>query len=197
MRIYAPSRMQSVKDLPGQTKLKFRCGLRQAGGACRRRVTACGPPTCPRPQAKPAVAAVAAPKDAFAAAALPSSCRPWTPCPAAQPYHTAHASLCFSLWHCRQPGQHTEEELRAGDLRSQLEEKERKHRLKTKSANFEGGWRGGAVRVARAAVCGAQLLVLERACVVRAVPHACRVWWQGSSSGSAVPPVLQRSERKT
>lgn len=25
MRIYAPSRMQSVKDLPGQTKLKFRC----------------------------------------------------------------------------------------------------------------------------------------------------------------------------
>lgn len=26
MRVYAPSRMQSVKDLPGQTKLKFRCG---------------------------------------------------------------------------------------------------------------------------------------------------------------------------
>ncbi|PRW34012.1 Xylulokinase [Chlorella sorokiniana] len=60
MRIYAPSRMQSVKDLPGQTKLKF-----------------------------------------------------------------------------RQPGQNTEDELRAGDMRSKLEEKERKHFLKTKSTNFE------------------------------------------------------------
>lgn len=60
MRIYAPSRMQSVKDLPGQTKLKF-----------------------------------------------------------------------------RQPGQNTEDELRAGDMRSTLEEKERKHFLKTKSTNFE------------------------------------------------------------
>ncbi|EFN55587.1 hypothetical protein CHLNCDRAFT_134109 [Chlorella variabilis] len=60
MRIYAPSRMQSVKDLPGQTTLKF-----------------------------------------------------------------------------RQPGQNTSEELLQGDLRSKLEEKERKHYLKTKSANFE------------------------------------------------------------
>jgi hypothetical protein len=25
MRIYAPSRMQSVKDLPAETRLKFRC----------------------------------------------------------------------------------------------------------------------------------------------------------------------------
>lgn len=42
----------------------------------------------------------------------------------------------------RQPGQNTEEELRAGaSLRSKLEEKERKHYLKTKSANFEGGQR--------------------------------------------------------
>lgn len=60
MRIYAPSRMQSVKDLPGQTKLKF-----------------------------------------------------------------------------RQPGQNTVEDLEHGDLRSKLEEKERKHYLKTKSTNFE------------------------------------------------------------
>ncbi len=39
MRIYAPSRMQSVKDLPGQTKLKFRCAagplrLTAAKSAC-------------------------------------------------------------------------------------------------------------------------------------------------------------------
>lgn len=39
----------------------------------------------------------------------------------------------------RQPGQNTEDELRAGDMRSKLEEKERKHFLKTKSTNFEGG----------------------------------------------------------
>lgn len=31
MRIYAPSRMQSAKDMPGQTQLKFRCGGTRAG----------------------------------------------------------------------------------------------------------------------------------------------------------------------
>ncbi|PSC70203.1 Cwf15 Cwc15 cell cycle control [Micractinium conductrix] len=61
MRIYAPSRMQSKLDVPGQTTLKF-----------------------------------------------------------------------------RQPGQNTTDDLSAaGDLRSKLEEKERKHYLKTKSTNFE------------------------------------------------------------
>lgn len=60
MRIYAPSKQQSVKDLPGHTKLKF-----------------------------------------------------------------------------RQPGQNTADELAAGDMRSKLEEKERKHYLQTKSHNFE------------------------------------------------------------
>lgn len=27
VRVYAPSRMQSVKDMPGQTQLKFRCSF--------------------------------------------------------------------------------------------------------------------------------------------------------------------------
>lgn len=37
----------------------------------------------------------------------------------------------------RQPGQNTAEDLAEGDLRTKLEEKERKHYLKTKSHNFE------------------------------------------------------------
>ena len=32
MRIYAPSRMQSVKDMPAMTKMKFRCGGGGGGG---------------------------------------------------------------------------------------------------------------------------------------------------------------------
>lgn len=134
MRIYAPSRMQSVKDLPGQTTLKF-----------------------------------------------------------------------------RQPGQNTSEELLQGDLRSKLEEKERKHYLKTKSANFEGGapppgdLPGPSVQAAarcdacahlrgRQAVscCGARRRlqrILQPACSGAAAPHP----W--------VPPLpaavpLQRSARR-
>ena len=40
---------------------------------------------------------------------------------------------------CRQDGQNKAEELRKKDLRAELEEKERKHLLKTKGHNFEGG----------------------------------------------------------
>jgi hypothetical protein len=38
---------------------------------------------------------------------------------------------------CRQPGQNSVEDLQKDDLRAKLEEKERKHYLKTKSTNFE------------------------------------------------------------
>lgn len=47
MRIYAPSRMQSVKDLPGQTKLKFRCVcLPLWRPSCLRRLLSAGRATC-------------------------------------------------------------------------------------------------------------------------------------------------------
>lgn len=97
MRIYAPSRMQSVKDLPGQTKLKFRC------------------------------AAVLF--TAVATAVLGRGVRRQT-----------DQATCSAT--CRQPGQNTVEDLEQGDLRSKLEEKERKHYLKTKSTNFEGAFCG-------------------------------------------------------
>ena len=61
MRIYAPSRMQSVKDLPAETRLKFRCSgalgvqngaqrarlAAQAGSTATRRVLAAVPPSRP------------------------------------------------------------------------------------------------------------------------------------------------------
>lgn len=117
MRIYAPSRMQSVKDMPGQTKLKFRC--------------------VPASSQQPAPAALLP--------ALPA-------CRRARPLLGARTAPV-----CRQPGQNTAEDLAAGDLRSKLEEKERKHYLKTKSTNFEGGpacgagvrWRAGLIRQGR------------------------------------------------
>lgn len=99
MRIYAPSKQQSVKDLPGHTKLKFRCEqLAGDRGGLQHSL----PPLPP-----------------LAAATYPA------PSPA----------------HCRQPGQNTADELAAGDMRSKLEEKERKHYLQTKSHNFEGRYR--------------------------------------------------------
>lgn len=100
MRIYAPIKQQSVKDLPGHTKLKFRCEQR-VDGQCRLAVLPAAAATCCR---------------------LPICASLLLPC-------------------CRQPGQNTVDELAAGDMRSKLEEKERKHYLQTKSHNFEGGCR--------------------------------------------------------
>lgn len=43
----------------------------------------------------------------------------------------------YARFVCRQPGQNSAEDLEKDDLRAKLEEKERKHYLKTKSTNFE------------------------------------------------------------
>ena len=150
MRIYAPSRMQSVKDLPAETRLKFRCE-----GGLRCRLGREGPVWPPRQAARPPGGVLAA---------VP----PARPPPDAR-CRCGLRSLCVR----RQPGQNTTEELLLGDLRSKLEEKERKHLLKTQSANFVGALSQacGALRAPAAAACG--LLPLDARQQVEARSLAC------------------------
>lgn len=184
MRIYAPSRMQSVKDLPGQTKLKFRCACVPAAKLVARLHTCCRPWLCllqrgscavaqrpappldagrSSPAGRPLAMSRAEPLRSLGADALPASCLP-----------------LFSPA-SRQPGQNTEDDLRSGDLRSKLEEKERKHFLKTKSTNFEGAGRhvGGRRRC----------LLLPRP----ALAGSCASARSGCRPQQRIPAVLARS----
>ena len=160
MRIYAPSRMQSVKDMPAMTKMKFRCG----GGATERGQGAAwrgvllpllvleGAASC-RPDRLRWWLSSPVPR---AGSWSPPPSHPCTRCcvaadaclPTARSRHSALLGparcvpLPLPVCPRRQPGQNTEEDLRRSGgvdlLRSKLEEKERKHFLKTKSTNFEG-----------------------------------------------------------